>query len=131
MNKYEFFYKSGDSRDFENPRDTFIETFKAEDDFHAYVIILSFLLRDEISDDFSERDYEYALESLEDNFDDEITIEWIRKMLSPYKLSRFPYNDYVELYYIKRNGKFIDKFAPMPDFFKNRRMKEEIGRIDH
>lgn len=129
MNKYEFFYKSGDSRDFENPRDTFIETFKAEDDFHAYVIILSFLLRDEISDDFSERDYEYALESLQENFNTEITIEWIRKMLP--NIYKFPYNDYVELYYIKRNGKFIDKFAPMPDFFKNRKIKAKIERIDH
>lgn len=128
MNKYEFFYKSGDTDDFENPRDTFIETFKAEDDFHAYVLILSYLLREEV-DDFSERDFENALESLEDNFNEAVTIEWIRKMLST--IYKFPYNDDVELYFIKRNGKFIDKFAPMPDFFKNRRMKAEIGRIDH
>lgn len=130
MNKYEFFYKSGDTSDYNDPSDTFIVSFKAEDDFHAYVLILSYLLREEI-DDFSERDFKNALESLEDNFDDEITIEWIRKMLSPRELSRFPYNDDVELYYIKRNGKFIDKFAPMPDFFKNRRIKAEINRIDY
>lgn len=130
MNKYEYFYKSGDSSDFEDPGDTYIVSFKAEDDFHAYVLILQYLLREEI-DDFSERDFKYALESLEDNFDDEITIEWIRKMLTPRELSRFPYNDDVELYYIKRNGKFIDKFAPMPDFFKNRRIKAEIERIDY
>lgn len=128
MNKYEFFYKSGDTPDYFAPSDTFIESFKAEDDFHAYVLILSFLLRDEI-DDFSERDYEYALESLEDNFNEAVTIEWIRKKLS--SIYKFPYNDYVELYYIKRNGKFIDKFAPMPDFFKNRKIKAKIGRIDH
>lgn len=130
MNKYEFFYKCGDSSDYDDPGDTNILSFKAEDDFHAYVLILAYLLRDEI-DDFSKRDYEYALESLQDNFKDEITIEWIRKMLSPSKLSRFPYNDDVELYYIKRNGKFIDKFAPMPDFFKNRKIKAEIERLDY
>lgn len=128
MNKYEFFYKSGNNSDYEDPSDTFIETFKAEDDFHAYVLILSYLLRDEI-DDFSERDFKNALESLEDNFDDEITIEWIRKTLS--NICDFPYNDYVELYYIKRNGKFIDKFDSMPDFFKNRKVKAEIERIDY
>lgn len=130
MNKYEFFYKSGETDDYDDPSDTFIVSFKAEDDFHAYVLILSYLLRDEI-DDFSERDFKNALESLEDNFDVEITIEWIRKMLSPSKLSRFPYNDDVELYFIKRNGKFIDKFVDVPDFFKNRRIKAEIERIDY
>lgn len=130
MNKYEFFYKSGDTDDYEDPSDAFIVSFKAEDDFHAYALILSYLLREEI-DDFSERDFKNALESLEDNFDNEITIEWIRKMLSPHELSRFPYNDDVELYFIKRNGKFIDKFAPMPDFFKNRRIKAEIERLDY
>jgi len=130
MNKYEFFYKSGDNSDYNDPSDTFIVSFKAEDDFHAYVLILSYLLREEV-DDFSERDFENALESLEDNFNEEIAIEWIRKMLSPRELSRFPYNDDVELYYIKRNGKFIDKFAPMPDFFNNRRIKAEIERIDY
>ena len=130
MNKYEFFYKCGDTRDYDDPSDTNIISFKAEDDFHAYVLILAYLLREEI-DDFSKRDYEYALESLQDNFNDEITIEWMRKMLTPRELSRFPYNDDVELYYIKRNGKFIDKFASMPDFFKNRRIKAEIERIDY
>lgn len=130
MNKYEFFYKCGDSSDYEDPSDTNILSFKAEDDFQAYVLILAYLLRDEI-DDFSKRDYEYALESLQDNFKDEITIEWIRKMLSPRELSRFPYNDDVELYYIKRNGKFIDKFVDVPDFFKNRRIKAEIERLDY
>lgn len=128
MNKYEFFYKGGDSSDYEDPRDTFIETFKAEDDFHAYVLILQYLLREEIYN-FDEKDFKFALESLEENFDEEITIEWIRKMLSD--ICDFPYNDYVELYYIKRNGKFIDKFYPMPDFFKNRRIKAEIERIDY
>lgn len=130
MNKYEFFYKRGDSSDYDDPSDTNILSFKAEDDFQAYVLILAYLLRDEI-DDFSKRDYEYALEGLEDNFNTEITMEWIRKMLTPRELSKFPYNDDVELYYIKRNGKFIDKFAPMPDFFKNRRIKAEIERIDY
>ena len=130
MNKYEFFYKSGDSSDYEDPGDTYIVSFKAEDDFQAYVLILSVLLREDI-DDYTKRDFEYALESLQDNFKDEITIEWMRKMLAPHELSRFPYNDDVELYYIKRNGKFIDKFAPMPDFFKNRRLKSEIERIDY
>lgn len=130
MNKYEFFYKCGDSSDYEDPSDTNILSFKAEDDFQAYVLILSYLLREEI-DDFSKRDYGYALESLQDNFNDEITIEWIRKMLTPRELSRFPYNDDVELYYIKRNGKFIDKFVDVPDFFKNRRIKAEIERLDY
>lgn len=128
MNKYEFFYKSGDSSDYNDPSDTFIVSFKAEDDFQAYVLILAYLLRDEI-DDFSKRDYEYALESLQDNFDEEITIEWIRKTLS--SIYKFPYNDDVELYYIKRNGKFIDKFEDTPRFFNNRRIKAEIERIDY
>lgn len=130
MNKYEYFYKSGDSSDYEDPSDTYIVSFKAEDDFQAYVLILSVLLREDI-DGYSKRDYEYALESLQENFNTEITMEWIRKMLTPRELSRFPYNDDVELYYIKRNGKFIDKFAPMPDFFKNRKIKAEIQRIDY
>ena len=130
MNKYEFYYKSGDTYDYEDPSDTFIYSFKAEDDFHAYALILAFLLREEIFD-FDEKDFETAMEMFEDNFKDEITIDWMKKMLSPSKLSNFPYNDYVELYYIKRNGKFIDKFVPVPDFFKNRRIKAEIERIDY
>lgn len=130
MNKYEFFYKSGDSSDYEDPSDTFIVSFKAEDDFHAYVLILAFLLREEIFD-FDENDFKTAMEMFEDNFKDEVTIDWMRKMLSPSELSDFPYNDYVELYYIKRNGKFIDKFVPVPDFFKNRRIKSEIERLDY
>ena len=130
MNKYEYFYKSGDSSDFEDPSDTYIVSFKAEDDFQAYVLILSVLLREDI-DDFTKRDFEYCLELLKDNFNTEITMEWIRKMLTPYELSRFPYNEGVELYYIKRNGKFIDKFADFPLFFKNRRLKSEIERIDY
>lgn len=128
MNKYEFFYKSGDTSDYNDPSDTFIVSFKAEDDFHAYVLILSYLLREEV-DDFSERDFENALESLEDNFNEAVTIEWIRKKLST--IYKFPYNDDVELYYIKRNGKFIDKFENTPRFFNDRRTKAEIERIDY
>lgn len=128
MNKYEFFYKSGDTSDYNDPSDTFIVSFKAEDDFHAYVLILSFLLREEV-DDFSERDFKNALESLEDNFHEAVTIEWIRKKLS--SIYRFPYNDDVELYFIKRNGKFIDKFEATPRFFNDRKIKAEIERIDY
>ena len=128
MNKYEFFYKSGDTSDYNDPSDTFIVSFKAEDDFHAYVLILSYLLREEV-DDFSERDFKNALESLEDNFHEAVTIEWIRKKLS--SIYRFPYNDDVELYFIKRNGKFIDKFEATPRFFNDRKIKAEIERIDY
>lgn len=31
MNKYEFFYKSGDTSDYNDPSDTFIVSFKAEE----------------------------------------------------------------------------------------------------
>lgn len=130
MNKYEFFFKSGETDDYEDPSDTCIVSFEAENNFKAYVLILSFMLRDEIND-FSERDFEYALESLEDTFNNEITIDWIREMLSPYKLSRFPYNGDVELYYIKRNGRIIDKFEDVPRFFKNRTIRAEITRLDY
>lgn len=130
MNKYEFFYKSGETTDYEDPSDTFIVSFEAENNFKAYVLILSYMLRDEIND-FSERDFEYALESLEDTFNNEITIDWMRKMLSPNKLSRFPYNDDVELYFIKRNGRIIDKFVDVPEFFKNRTIRAEIRRFDY
>lgn len=130
-NKYEIFYKSGETEFYNDPDDCSIDTFTTVDDFHAYVMIFIYMHeRDDFTICFDEDTFNEYLEDLEQRYKTEITIDWIRSQLEPFRLSRSHGNKYAELYYIKRNGRIIDKFDDAPSFFRNSRVKAEINRTN-
>lgn len=119
--KYIVYFKSGETDSYNDPDDVCKECFEASDDFHAYVIMFAYFFcrvcpfdELELNDEVKFNEYVNGLKKLLNA--DEITEELLCKFLTNLSLARevfgrsFYYNDWSEIYWVKRNRRIIMRF---------------------